>query len=152
MLWVLIWSPLMRPFLWVPTTYVFVERYQKNITHSYLYLFCVCYRRWCAEQLRVPGRLCEFHRRLVGSSIFLHRSRYCAYATVLSTSLSITKTCLFKYTGNFTCKKWKLLEKKIWYFSYFCSRRQFCWVPTIYVFLAEIRKIMYTPVNPSFTI
>ena len=29
----------------------------------------------------------------------------------------ITKTCLFKYTENFTTKKWK-----IWYILYFCSK------------------------------
>ena len=26
------------------------------------------------------------------------------------------------------------------------------WVPTIYVFWAEIRQFMYTPVNPSFIV
>ena len=35
----------------------------------------------------------------------------------------ITKICLFKYTENFTTKKkkWKFSDKRIWYFSYFCS-------------------------------
>ena len=27
----------------------------------------------------------------------------------------ITKTCLFRYTENFTNKKWKFSDKKIWY-------------------------------------
>ena len=26
----------------------------------------------------------------------------------------ITKTCLFKYTENFTTKKWKFPDKKFW--------------------------------------
>ena len=35
----------------------------------------------------------------------------------------ITKTYLFKYlcTENFTAKKWKFWDKKLCYFSYFCS-------------------------------
>ena len=40
---------------------------------------------------------------------------------------NITKTCLFKYNEIFTIKKWKFTDEKFW-------------------------KIMYTPVNPSFTI
>ena len=85
--------------------------------------------------------------------------------------LYTTKTCLFKYTENFTTKKWKFSDKKFWYFSCFCSKQI---VGTRYnrlieahilcferwggsneypqsMFWAEIRKIMYTPVNPSFT-
>ena len=42
--------------------------------------------------------------------------------------LYITKTRLFKYIDNFTSKKWKLSQKKIRYFSYFCSRHRL-WVP-----------------------
>ena len=30
--------------------------------------------------------------------------------------LHITTTCLFKYTENFTTKKWKFSDKKFWYF------------------------------------
>ena len=71
------------------------------------------------------------------------------------------KTCLFKFTENFTTKKWIFLDKKFWYFSYFCSKHRL-WVPvkttlrdssneyTQSVFWAEIRIIVYTPVNPSF--
>ena len=44
---------------------------------------------------------------------------------------------------------------KLWYFSYFCSKHR-SWVlvrtASIYVFLAEIRKIMYTPENPFYYI
>ena len=59
---------------------------------------------------------------------------------------NITKTRLFKYIENFTSKNWKFSDKKIWYFSYFCSKhrlwvlvrtasaRRFSRVPTIYVF------------------
>ena len=66
-------------------------------------------------------------------------------------------------------KKWKFSDKKSWYFSYICLKHRL-WVfvrtastrPTIVVqrvylylylyFRAELRKIMHTPVNPSFTI
>ena len=53
--------------------------------------------------------------------------------------------------------------KKLWYFSYFCSKYRL-WVSLEpprrggsneypqSMFWAEIRKLMYTPVNPSFTI
>ena len=36
----------------------------------------------------------------------------------------ITKTRLFKYTENFTSKNIKFPDKKIWYFSYFCSKHR----------------------------
>ena len=39
----------------------------------------------------------------------------------------ITKTHLFKYTENFTTKKWKFSNKKSWYLSYFCSKHRL-WV------------------------
>ena len=41
--------------------------------------------------------------------------------------IPITKTCLFKYTENFSTKKLKFSEKKFWYFSYFCSKHRL-WV------------------------
>ena len=81
---------------------------------------------------------------------------------------SITETCLFKYIENFTTKKGTFFyKKKIKYFSYFCS--YFCSKYRLWyslesprrdgsneypqsMFWAEIRKLMYTPVNPSFTI
>ena len=39
----------------------------------------------------------------------------------------ITKTRLFKYIDNFTSKNWKISDKKLWYFSYFCSKHRL-WV------------------------
>ena len=42
--------------------------------------------------------------------------------------LFITKTRLFKYIENFTSKKtWKISDKKLWYFSCFCSKHRL-WV------------------------
>ena len=38
----------------------------------------------------------------------------------------ITKTHLFKYTENFSTKKWRFSDKTFWYFS-FCSKHRF-WV------------------------
>ena len=35
---------------------------------------------------------------------------------LLNAVQNITKTCLFKYTENFTIKKWKISDKKFWYF------------------------------------
>ena len=75
----------------------------------------------------------------------------------------ITKTCLFKYNGSFTTKNWKILDKKIWYFHISAQnidcgysleppRRGGSNEYPQSMFWAEINKIMYTPVNPSFTI
>ena len=36
----------------------------------------------------------------------------------------ITKTRLFKYIENFTTKEGKFSDKKLWYFSYFCSKHR----------------------------
>ena len=41
---------------------------------------------------------------------------------VSKNSSNITKTRLFKYIENLTSKNWKFSYKKIWYFSYFCSK------------------------------
>ena len=35
----------------------------------------------------------------------------------------IMKTRLFKYIENFTSKNWKFSDKKLWYFSHFCSKQ-----------------------------
>ena len=43
------------------------------------------------------------------------------------TRVNITKTCLFKYLENFSSKNWKFSDKKLWYFSYFCSKHRL-WV------------------------
>ena len=40
---------------------------------------------------------------------------------------TITKTCLFKYTENFTTKKWRFSDKIFWYLTYFCSKH-WLWV------------------------
>ena len=76
----------------------------------------------------------------------------------------ITKTRLFKYIENFTSKNWKFWDKKnsdIFHISaqnidYGYLLEQPRWGGSNEylqsLFWAEIRKIMYTPVNPSFTI
>ena len=76
----------------------------------------------------------------------------------------ITKTRLFKYIENFTTKKGKFSDKNKSDVFHIPSQNIDCWYslepprsggPNEYsqsMFLAEIRKIMYTPVNPSFTI
>ena len=75
----------------------------------------------------------------------------------------ITKTCLFKYTENFTTKKWKFSENNSDIFHISAQnidcgysleppRRGGSNEHPQSVFWAEIRKIMYTPVNLSFNI
>ena len=76
---------------------------------------------------------------------------------------NITKTSLFKYTENFTTKKIENFQIKILIFFLFLLKNIDCgyslepprWggsneYPQS-MFWAEIRKIMYTPVNPTFT-
>ena len=74
----------------------------------------------------------------------------------------ITKTRLFKYTENFTTKKWKLSDKNtdIFHVSAQNTDCEYSFEPHhwgssneyhLYV-LSRNKKIMYTPVNPSFTI
>ena len=68
----------------------------------------------------------------------------------------ITKTRLFKYIENFTSKNWKFSDKKLWIFFYISTKKHRCEAVLTSThnlcFWAEIRKIMYTPVNPSFSI
>ena len=80
------------------------------------------------------------------------------------------KTCLFKYTENFTTKNWKLSDKKSVFFFFFfffflffgskhrlrilvrtASLRRFYRVPTIYVLSRTKKKNVYS-VNLSLTI
>ena len=79
-------------------------------------------------------------------------------------SISITKTCLFKYTENFTTKKWNFSDKKFRYLFLFLlkakivgTRQDEAVLTSTHnlCFWAEIRKIRKNnvyPVNPSFTI
>ena len=77
---------------------------------------------------------------------------------------TITKTSLFKYIGKFTSKIWKKIQIKIQIFFLCLLKNIDCGYSLEpprrggsneypqSMFWAEIWKIMYTPVNPSFTI
>ena len=60
---------------------------------------------------------------------------------------NITKTRLFKYIENFTTQTGKISDKKSDFFQ-ISSQNGY---PHSMIF-SKIRKIMYTPVNPNFTI
>ena len=73
------------------------------------------------------------------------------------------KTRLYKYIENFTSKNWKISDKNLIFFHISAQnidcgysleppRRGGSNEYHNLCFWAEIRKIMYTPVNPSFTI
>ena len=78
--------------------------------------------------------------------------------------LHITKTRLFKYIENFTTKKGKKLKKKKSDVFHIPAQNVDCWYSIEpphrggsnkypqSMFFNKIRRIMYTPVNPSFTI
>ena len=57
--------------------------------------------------------------------ISLHNSIFPKYSDTFKPY--ITKTRPFKYIENFICKNWKFSDKKLWYFSYFCSKHRL-WV------------------------
>ena len=77
---------------------------------------------------------------------------------------SITKTRLFKYIENFTTKKGNFSDKKNSDIFYIPAQNIDCGYPLEpprrggsneypqTLFFSKIRKIVYTPVNPSFTI
>ena len=71
---------------------------------------------------------------------------------LLSLCANITKMWLFKYTENFTTKKWNFSDKNSRYSPYFCSKHTLgsSFEPPRLCFWAEIRKIIYTPVNQNF--
>ena len=85
------------------------------------------------------------------------------YKVLMKNFLNITKTRLFKYTENFTTKKWNFPIKNSDIFHISAQnidcgysleppRRGGSNEYNNLCFWAEIRKIIYTPVNPSFTI
>ena len=65
--------------------------------------------------------------RQTGQPIFteqsLHRMTWTQHKTAPRRK-DITKTHLFKYIENFTSKNWKFSDKRLWYFSYFCSKHR----------------------------
>ena len=77
---------------------------------------------------------------------------------------TITKTRLFKYIENFTSKKWKFSDKKTFNIFHISAQNIDCGYSlepprqgdsneySQSIFWAEVRKIMYIPVNSSFTI
>ena len=78
-----------------------------------------------------------------------------------SQTILITKTRLFKYIENLTTKNWKFLDKKFWYFSYFCSKNDcgYSLEPPRrggsneyppYMFLIENKKSNVYPCKPQF--
>ena len=81
------------------------------------------------------------------------------------TKCIITRTSLSKYTENLTTKKMKVFRWKILFFFFPISAQNIDCAYSLEpprrggsneypqsMFWAEIGKIMYTPVNPSFTI
>ena len=104
--------------------------------------------------------ICEQQRHIVCASAQSDQHRCCSLSRqyilpikIFKTSLSsaIKKTSLFKYIENFTSKNWKFSEKKKKNIFHISAQNIYCGTHNL-CFWAEIRKIMYTPVDPSFTI
>ena len=132
--------------------------------------FCILDYQNCAQwDSNQTARMCRIHAVLnlhwvhIERYIFWHWGSYDKYYMQWITDIGVVrKTRLYKYIDNFTSKNSEFSVKKLWYFSYFCSKHRL-WVlvrtasgvPTSthnLCFWAEIRKIMYTRVNHRFTI
>ena len=90
--------------------------------------YCRIY--WQIE--KALSRLCEMHRESYSIILLISNNdsvfSCCNQNTMYRNNFRhITKTRLFKYIENFTFKNWKFSDKKLWYFSYFCSKHRL-WV------------------------
>ena len=87
----------------------------------------VSYRFW--HFIRLVSLFCEKKISNLGARADNPQGTKCMnqLAECFSLECTITKTCLFKYTENFSTQKWKFSDKKFWYFSYFCSKHRL-WV------------------------
>ena len=73
----------------------------------------------------------------------------------------ITKTCLFKYTENFTTKKWKLSDKILIFFHIFTQNHRLWYSLEPFrrgrsneypQYMSRNKKNNVYPVNPSFNV
>ena len=140
-------------FVKTELSWFFGQKSRKKVLRRSILVWIICtFRALTADGEEVRGDTCEpIHNFLI------------IMANILFIKL-ITKTCLFKYTENFITKKWKFSDKKILIYFHFSVQNIDCgysleppWQGgsneySQSMFRAEIRKIMYTPVNPSFTI
>ena len=127
---------------------------------NYLFIWIGVFSYWCSSVTLYSTVLVSTTPTVFKAVVWnLHHSKEDDWACTY-----IIKTRLFKYIENFTTKKGKFSVKKrtvtdIFHisaqnidcgYSLELPRRGGSNVPKIYVFWAEIRRIMYTPVNPSF--
>ena len=76
----------------------------------------------CHCEIPIENWFWEYHLYLGTLSALMGVNNE-TWTQIASREQVITKTCLFKYTENFTTKKWKFSDKKkIWYFLYFCAK------------------------------
>ena len=82
-----------------------------------LYYMEVCLGQFTGKSAGLAFEFCPLLKGKVSINAMGKGARFiCAYLHNI-----ITNTCLFKYIENFTSKNWKFSDKKIRYFSYFCS-------------------------------
>ena len=90
-----------------------------NLSQSIFTWRLICYIRTANAQIRL--RICAVWS---GPSLSVDTT-YIIHWFCKRTAF--TKTHLFKYIENFISKNWKVLDKKLWHFSYFCSKHRL-WV------------------------
>ena len=88
--------------------YLFVYLFTYLFTYLFIYLFIYC--------IYLYSILRGWHNWFIVKSSFvlIHPLR------ILKKKFPITKISLCKYIENFISKNWKLSDKKLRYFSYFC--------------------------------
>ena len=104
-----------------------------NLNKMLCLIFCEKKRK-CQRLMKENVKQEKFHSFVINSFLLQHaagkemtHSLVFIYKMWPKEESSITKTCLFKYTENFTTKKWKFSDKKFLYFTYFWSKH-WLWV------------------------
>ena len=94
--------------------------------HSYFCFFMITSKcQWIFTKLDMCIDIVEIWFGIADWQIWSILTKLSAHHMIV-TGFIITKTRLFKYTENFTTKKWRFSDKKFWYFPYFCSKHRLC--------------------------
>ena len=125
------------------------KKTKKKKLYIYIYILFCWFYFWDRENTRKKWEHITLHFTLIIQTLDVHEDE--------NTHRPLRKHAYQLY-WIFYHKKWNFSDKKSDNFSYFCSKHRLRVLDEAVLmsthnlcFWAEIRKIMYTPVNPSFT-
>ena len=126
-----------------------ISRWTKWLLKKYLNFFFLLMAFWKCQHFNLESKISQ--------KLFKPLPSYKSIGKMLhAICISITKTCLLKYTENFTTKKWKKKSDKNSDIFHISAQNidygHLLEPPRLSMFLRRNKKIMYTPVNSSFTI